>query len=148
MRPMTRILAALLLLSMAFAAWMWFRPFDVFPDPAARFHIDRAALRRDRSFFWLDLHLLRNKGAVHDLNKPIRLKTSSGREIEPADITLGSPGLAKDCDEITLKFWLPETDVAGPLQLHLNDGTLRVKSSSGIPSLSDKAERNLPSHHW
>jgi len=148
MRPLTRILTALLIASMAFAAWMWCRPFDFSHDPAARFHIDRAALRRDHAFFWLDLHLLRNKGCLHDLSKPIRLATSVGRSIEPADVTLVSSGEAKDCDEISLRFWLRDDDANGMLDLQINDGKLRVKSNPGIPALPDGAERTLPTHRW
>jgi hypothetical protein len=145
---LTRILAASLLISSAFAAWMWYRPFDFSPDPAARFHIDRAALRRDQSFYWLDLHLLRNGKTAHDMDKPIRLETSTGRMIMPADVTLVSPGEAKDCDEIGLKFWLHSSDLAGSLGLHMNGGTLRVKSNPGIPSLPDAATRALSSTRW
>jgi len=148
-RPhLTRILAALLLVSTAFAGWIWFRPFDFSPDPAARFRIDRAALRRDHAYFWLDLHLQRSGKIAHDLTKPIRLLTSSGRILEPADVTLVSSGEAKDCDEIGLKFWLRDSDLAGSLDLRINDGTLRVKSNPGIPNTPEGTTRALTTHRW
>ena len=66
-------------------------------------------MKQDRSFYWLDLHLEVTENHGHDLMKPVRLITSAGREIEPADTTLGG---AKETGttELWFKFWLEPPD--------------------------------------
>lgn len=149
-RPVTRrtaLLLALLALSLVFAGWQWFRPYDWNSDPAARFRIVHASVKRDHSYLWLDLFLKKSSKQDHDLAKPVVLRLADGREIEPADTTMeetdGHPG-----DTLGFRFWLEEKDFAGPLELRLNDGTLSVRSGSGLPSIPPDSSTFFTHRNW
>ncbi len=146
-RTFRGILLALLVGASAVAIWSWFRPYDWAPDPEARYGIRAAQLIRDQSYFWLNVQLDRTGNAEHDLLKPVRLETAAGRRIEPADTTFeGTPETGTT--RIWFRFWLEKSDLEGPLKLHLNDGALDVKTTSGIPSLGATGERVFTSHRW
>ena len=136
-----------LLVSTAFAAWGWFRPYAWRSDSAARCKIAEVLVTRDHSYFWLDVHLKVTPGMVHDLRKPVFLQNSAGKAFEPADTTLsGDDG--RSTSEIWFKFWLDTPDFGGPLSLHLNDGTLVIRSGSGAPPLGNSAFRNFTTTEW
>jgi len=145
-RP-TRILLVLLLLASLFAGWAWLRPYAWNADPGARFKISQAQLKRDHSYYWLDLMLERTGDAVHDDTKPVTLRTASGRMVEPADTTLsGADG--KTPSQLWLKFWLESGDLEGPLELKLNDGTLSVKATPGTPAVSSDKPKLFLTNRW
>lgn len=143
----TLLLLLALGVSVVFAAWQWFRPYDWSPDPAARYHIVHAAVERDHSYLWLNLFLERNGQEAHDLTKPVRLLTADGREHEPADTTLGGDEKS-GTDALGFRFWLNEEDFAGPLKLRLNDGTLLVRKRSGTPGVNNGVPRYFTSSNW
>lgn len=144
MRPLTRLLTLALLVVSAFAAWSWLRPYQWQPDPTARFEIHQARLIRDHSNFWVDVFL---KGADHDLSKRVSLETADGRTLDPADTTLsGDEG--KGITDLWFRFWLDSKDFTGPLKLHLNDGTLLVRTSDGLPALESGASKVFLSNSW
>lgn len=130
-----------------FAAWSWFRPYSWKPDPGARCEIVETLVTRDQSYFWVNVHLKVNPGATHDLQKPVRLETSRGVKLEPADTTLGGND-SQALTEMWFKFWLESADLEGPLTLQLNDGKLTVKSSNGVPGLADGNYRNFTTNRW
>lgn len=133
--------------SATIAAWSWFRPYSWHSDPAARCRVVAAQVKKDRSFYWLDLHLKVRPGESHDLMKPVRLVTAGGREIEPADTTLG--GVAGEgTTELWFKFWLEAADFRGPIQLKINDGSLQVRAGSGEPRLGRSDTEIFPSSRW
>lgn len=136
-----------LLLSAGFAAWGWFRPYAWNPDSKARCEIVGCQVRQDLDCFWVDAHLKVNSGEDHDLMKPVRLITVTGREIEAADTTLGGDA-GKDISEIWLKFWLEPGDVDGPLTLQINDGTLVIRANAGTPSLGSSKLEYFTTNHW
>ncbi|MGC4015728.1 MAG: hypothetical protein QM755_14570 [Luteolibacter sp.] len=147
-RRITRILLVLLLLSSLFAAWAWMRPYAWNADPRARFKISQAQVKRDRSYYWLDLMLERSGDAPHDNTKPVTLRTAAGRVLEPADTTLqGEPGGPPD-KQLWLKFWLEAGDLDGPLELKLNEGSLVVKATSGAPSIGSDEPKLFLTNHW
>jgi len=127
------LMVVALVVCAGFAAWSLMRPYQWRPDPDARCTMVAAQVRVDRSYFWLDLHLKVAENQSHDLMKPVRL-LSSGREIEPADTTMGGTP-AEGTTDLWFKFWLEPHDFEGPLELKINDGVLRVRSGAGIPSL-------------
>ena len=133
-----------LLAAAAFAAWSWFRPYAWHPDPEARCQVVETLVTRDQSFFWVHVHLKVNPGMTHDLLKPVRLVTASGHALEP---TFGS-NEGQDTTDIWLKFWLESADLSLPLTLHLNDGTLMIKTSAGVPQLANSASRNFTTNQW
>lgn len=145
-RP-TRILLVLLVLASLFAAWAWLRPYAWNADPGARFQIAQAQLKRDRSYYWLDLMLERKGDAPHDDTKPVILRTASGRVVEPADTTLSGPDGSKP-SQLWLKFWLEPGDLDGPLELKLNDGNLSVKSTAGAPAISPDQPKLFLTNRW
>jgi hypothetical protein len=140
-------LLVLLAASAVFAAWNWFRPYSWSSDPAARCKVVETLVTQDHSYFWVNVHLKVNPGEAHDLQKPVRLVTARGTQLEPADTTLAGDNL-QSTTEIWLKFWLQTEDLQGPLTLRLNGGELTVKSSDGLPDLGTASYRNFTTQHW
>ncbi len=136
-----------LLISSAFAAWAWFRPYAWCPDPAARSHIIETLVTKDQSFFWVTVHLKVNPGLSHDLEKPVRLETASSKNLEPADTTFGGSDQQGTTD-IWVKFWLESKDLNRHLTLRINDGELLVKSNDGIPNVDNLDYRNFTTNQW
>lgn len=140
-------LIVVLTVSTLFAAWAWFRPYEWSSDPAARCKVVAALVTRDKDYRWLDIHLKVNSGQEHDMMKPVRLELAGGQTLEAADTTfVGTP--EQKTTDIWLKFWLEEKDLAGPVTLHLNDGKLVIKKSSGIPQLGNSVSRNFTTNQW
>lgn len=146
-RTLRGFLFLALLVSTVFAAWSWFRPYAWSADPAARCKVVGTQLKKDQSFFWVDVHLKVNSGQTHDLMKPVRLQTAAGHELEPADTTLGGGPDGANSD-LWFKFWLDSADIEGPLTLRINDGTLLIKSNSGIPAFGRSNFEYFPTNHW
>lgn len=135
-----------LLLSSAFAAWTWFRPYSWHSDPAARCQVRETQVTRDLAFFWVEVHLKVNPGMTHDLQKPIRLETAAGKKLVPDTTFGGNEGLGTT--DIWPKFWLESADIEGVLTLYLNDGKLIIKSNQGIPPLETAQFRNYTTDQW
>lgn len=147
-RPTLRVfLIATLLVAEGFAAWSWLRPYAWGVDPAARCKVAGAQVRKDASFYWLDVHLKVTPGQTHDLMKPVRLVTSAGREMEPADTTLGGKTGGETTD-LWFKFWLESADLDGPLKLRINDGSLVIRSGSRIPRLGNSNLEYFTTSRW
>ena len=132
-----------LVASLAFAVWSWFRPYEWSPDSSARCTVEGVQVTPDREYFWVEAHLKVDSGKTHDLQQPVFLELSGGRKLEPADTTFGGSEGSGTTD-IWLKFWLDNTDIAGPLTLHLNDGKLSIKAGHGVPPKT----RYYVSNHW
>lgn len=147
-RPSLRtLLIVCLILSAAFAAWTWLRPYEWNPDPQARAKIVSTLVTRDHGYFWVETHLKFRADQIHDLEQPVFLLTADGKKFAPADTTF-SANPAKPGAEIWYKFWLEPAELSGPLTLHLNGGKLLVKSRAGVPELSHAQFRNFTSNHW
>jgi len=140
-------LLLLLLAAAAFAIWTWFRPYQWQPDPGARYVVEAVEVTRDHSDFWVNVHLSRSGGEDHDLEKNLRLETADGTRLDPAETTLSGTA-ATGVTEIWLRFWLSEDQLGSPLTLHLNDGSLLVKSTRGLPVLKPSGSRVFTSHRW
>jgi hypothetical protein len=140
-------LLLVLLASFAFAGWSWLRPYSWSPDSAARCKVVETLVTQDHSYFWVNVHLKVNPGETHDLQQPVRLETSRGTRLEPADTTLVGDD-TQAVSEIWLKFWLEAADLQGPLTLHLNGGKLAVKSGNGLPNLGTSSYRNFTTQNW
>jgi hypothetical protein len=141
------LIAATLVASSAFAAWSWLLPYAWAPDPAAGCEIRETLVRRDNSYYWLDVHLEISPGSSYDLQKPVVMETGAGNKLKPADVTVGSID-GKEPDEIWFKFWLEQNDLAGPLTLRINEGSLIVRSGSGSPDLGGSGYRNFTTIRW
>jgi hypothetical protein len=143
----TVLLLISLALSLAFAGWQWFRPYDWSSEPGARFQIAHCSLKRDHSFVWVDLYLKKSGDTPHDLSKPVLLRLADGRELEAADTTLeGDEG--QPVRALGLRFWIEGKDLAGPLDLKLNDGSLRVRTGTGLPELTEGEARFFTTCNW
>ncbi len=141
------VLLAVLCLLSGFASWVWLRPYAWNPDPGARCRVVAAQVKQDRSYFWLDLHLKPVAGETHDLMQPVRLLASDGREIEPADTTLGG-NPEKGTTDLWFKFWLEPGDFVGPLHLRINDGKLKIRGGHGVPRLGRSGVEIFPTSNW
>lgn len=147
-RQMIRLaLALVLVLLTALAARLWTMSYDGSPDPQARFEIEGTHLKRDRSNFWLEVHLKKSGSKDHDLRQPVRLITADGIKHEPAD-TVFAGSQEKGFTEIWFKFWLEDRQVEGPISLQLNGGELRIKINQGMPKLDKKGEAVIKSADW
>lgn len=142
-----KILLALLLPVVGFASWQWLRPYQGNADPAAGATIEFARLKRDHTYHWLDLRLAIAQDREHDLRKPVRLTLADGRELEPAETTLEGDA-EKRIRHLSLKFWLEPGDLDGPIELQLNDGTLKVRERDSAPPLDDGAAHFFRNTDW
>jgi hypothetical protein len=140
-------MALAIVVSTFVAAVMWSEKYEAYPDPAARYKIDAVQLRTDKDYVWLEAHLKKNGNKEHDLRKPVLLITADGTEHEPADNTFaGSP--EKGFTDIWLKFWLEKKDLKGPLNLKINNGVLKIKSSQPSPALDGEKDTIFKSSDW
>jgi hypothetical protein len=142
-----KLLSLTLGVSVLFAAWQWFRPYEWSPDPGARYVVGQTMLERDTSHFWLRVFLKQKGGESHDFMKPVLLITAAGREHEPGDTAM-SGNAARGMEEMTFSFWLAEDDLKGPLKLKLNDGTLLIRTGDSLPRVADGAFRVFNSTRW
>lgn len=148
MRPRLKYTLLLgMLFAAAFAVWSGLRPYDRQPDSAARCQVLETLLTRDQSFYWVNVHLKVNSQKAHDLQKPVYLTTAAGVRHEPADTAFAGPE-GQPPTGLWFKFWLEPSDLTGALILHLNDGTLSIKSTQGIPTLAPAASKNFTTHQW
>ncbi len=147
---MIRIFLAVVLVALtAIAAKLWAADYSREPDPAARMEIEGAMITKDKvkAYYWVDVHLKKSGGEEHDLRKPVRLVTGDGVEHVPADTTFaGSP--ENGFTDLWFKFWLEEADLHGTMVLKINDGTLAVKTNSGMPETDDKGTAVFRSDNW
>lgn len=141
------ILVLALLASSAFAAWSWLRPYAWSVDPAARCEVVGCQVKKDQAYFWVDAHLKVTPGQTHDLLKPVRLRTGTGREIEPAETSMAGE---KDIGttDLWFKFWLESADLQESLTLRINDGSLVIKADKGIPQLGSSDLKYFTNQHW
>lgn len=143
------VLSVALVVASVFAVWSWARPYEWGADRGARCKVIGVEVRRDRANFWVNPHLRLVKGREHDLMKPVRLviRDGTGREIEPADTTLGGTETEGTTD-LWFKFWLDEADLRHPLELRINDGALVLKAREGAPDLGAKGTRYFVTNRW
>lgn len=147
-RKRLRIFLGIALLpAIAFAAWGWLRPYAWRADPAARAKVAGVLVTRDQSYFWLEAHLKMNPGEEHDLRQAVLLETPAGK-LAPADTTFGGSGGGKGTTELWFKFWLNEQQASGPLTLHLNEGTLSIRTRLGPPALGAGSSRYFNINSW
>lgn len=148
-KRMRIVLGVALLVVSGFAVWSWVRPYDWRPDAAARCTVEGVEVRRDHANLWVNVHLRMRTGHEHDLTKPVCLEVMGGAEkiFEPADTTLGGDK-DRGTTDLWFKFWIDEEDVAHPLCLHVNDGSLILKSNRGIPDLGPSGVRYFVTHSW
>lgn len=137
----------LLGITASFAAWTWLRPYAWQADPTARCKVVGVQVKKDQSFFWLDVHLKLRPAESHDLMKPVRLITAYSRELEPAETTMGGAS-GQGTTDLWFKFWLDAADLEGPLKLRINDGTLVIKSNPGMPELGSSGSEYFTTHRW
>lgn len=141
------VLVFCLLASAAFAAWTWLRPYAWARDPRARGEVVSVLVTQDQAYYWVNVHWKANSGPPHNLQKKVCLETSHGVKIEPADTTLVGSN-EKMITEIWWKFWLNSENLDGFLTLRVNDGSLSIKSESGIPELGKSNYRNFTTNQW
>jgi len=137
----------MLLASAAFTVWTWMRPYEWNADAGARGRIVAAGLQQDHSYHWLDVRLKIRPGMEHDLRLPVFLETSGRSRVEPADTTLAGD-VDRPIDELFLRFWLEPGDLGGPLNLHLNEGTLTVRTGDGAPRMGRDGRANFNTRRW
>lgn len=141
------ILYAIALCYMAYALNRYFRPYERGADPAAGYQIRSCQLTADRAYFWLDLDLKSNDLSGPDWQRPVLLRNASGQTFTPAMVSQAV--LAKqENPSLQLRFWLGREDLAGPLTLQINNGTLQVKTSLEIPSLGKQSMRTFSNNQW
>lgn len=146
-RNVRGMLIVVLLISVVFAAWGWFRPYAWNVDAEARCKVVGTQVKQDHSYFWVDVHLEMNSGQKHDLMKPVRLITATGSRLEPAETTLAARERQGTTD-LWFKFWLETPEIAGPLKLQINDGELVIKKGSGMPKLGSSGYENFVTQSW
>ncbi len=130
----------------AVAAWSWLRPYEWRPDPAARCRVVETLVTRDRTFFWVDVHLKMRRGQHLDLQKSVRLLSGDATH-ESADTTFAG-NAAGETDEMWYKFWLDGKAMQAPLDLQINGGVLHVKTTHGVPDLNAGEFRNHTNNRW
>lgn len=141
------LMAAGLVALTVLVAILWAGKYESSPDPAARFEVQAVRLKQDRGYVWLEAHLKKSGDEEHDLKQPMRLVTAKGLVHEPADTTFaGTPETG--FTEIWVKFWLEKESLAGEIDLKLNGGSLKIKSSPSIPAIGSQRESVFKSSNW
>ncbi len=126
---------------------LWVKKYDSSPDPAARFEVQSVRLKQDKGYVWLEAHLKKSGEKEHDLKKPVRLVMADGSEHEPADTTFaGTPQTG--FTEIWFKFWMEKEALKGQLDLKMNGGKLKIKSSDSVPVVGSARETVFKSSDW
>lgn len=146
MNRRTIFLLVALTLSVAFAGWQWYRPYEWKPDPGARYVVEYANVKGDHDYTWVELELKRTGIYDHDLMKPVTLLTASGREFVPSETTLGGEA-DKGTTQMFFRFWLENKELAGPLNLKLNDGVLKIRTGQGAPVASGQSH-SYHTNNW
>ncbi|WAC20863.1 hypothetical protein OVA24_05630 [Luteolibacter sp. SL250] len=137
----------LLGVSALFAAAAFILPYEWGPDPKARFKIAAVQAKRDRSYYWITVHLKKGGAENHDLMKPVRLQLGTLKSLEPADVTFQG-NAESGFTEMWYKFWVSESEAANPLHLKINDGVLTVKTTEGMPPIHDGMMRTFSNPRW
>ena len=140
-----KILFLAVLGAACFAAWAWLRPYEWQVDPAARCQIDGVEVSEDHGYYWVEVFLKTNEGEGFDPTRVVKLKTTAGRELAPADFHYAAQA---GSERPRLKFWLESADLAGRLELRINDGTLVLKSNEGLPQIEPSGRRRFTTHQW
>lgn len=160
MNRRTKLLLLTLAISVVFAAWQWFRPYDWSPDPAARFKVMHCMVERDHANLWLRIFLKPRDGQVMDWLKPVAITTAAGKQIQLADFdqrnsegaaesaSSTDPGPPPPADQLTLSFWLDESDLSGPIILRMNEGSLQIRSGDTLPQVADGGFRVFNTSGW
>lgn len=140
-------LAVGLVVSTLFLGMLIMGSYESSPDPKARFEIQAIRLKKDKGYVWLEAHLEKSGEKDHDLKQPVRLVTADGVKHEPADSTFaGAP--EKGFTEIWFKFWLEAEALKGEINLEMNGGILKIKSSKPLPVLGSGYETVFKSSNW
>lgn len=140
-------LAVGLVVSTAFLGMLMVGSYESSPDPKARFEIQAVRLKQDKGYVWLEAHLKRSGKEDHDMQKPVRLVFADGSEHEPADTTfVGSPETGYT--DIWFKFWMEQEALKGQIDLKMNEGTLKIKSSDAIPAVGKDKETVFKTSDW
>lgn len=141
---------------MAAAALFWLQPYEWRADPDAGARIRSANLRRDHSFYWLELQLHLNEDA-NALPEPLELILPDGSAKKPDRVSMeGTGGIDPTAEsprpahltDLGLKFWLEAPELDGPLKLRCGAGTLTVRSRNAAPDLEDGDETTFHHHRW
>lgn len=146
-----KLLLLALGVSVLFAAWQWFRPYEWSPDPTARYEVSQCLVERDHANLWLRVFLEPREEQTMDYLQPIRLTTAAGKQHEPAQMDQAGhagPDQSAGVDQVVLSFWLEPADFSGPLKLELNGGNLTIRSGDALPKVADGAFRVFNSTRW
>lgn len=140
-----KILFLAVLSAACFAAWAWLRPYAWQVDPAARCKIEGVEISEDHGHYWVEVFLKMNADEGFDPTRAVKLKTTAARELAPADFHYAAQA---GSERPRLKFWLESADLAGRLELRINDGMLVLKSNEGLPQIEHLGTRRFTTHHW
>ena len=140
-----KILVLAVLGAACFAAWAWLRPYAWQVDSAARCKIEGVEVFEDHGYYWVEVFLKTNEDEGFDPTRALKLETAAGREIAPADFHYAAQA---GSERPRLKFWLESADLAGRLELRINDGKLVLKSNEGLPRIARAGNRRFTTHYW
>jgi hypothetical protein len=119
---------------------LWNRPYDRNADDAA-YQITDVSVRRDSSFYWVDVTL---KGPSSPNSSPpfTYLLSATDERIEHADLRV-----TEDQRSMMLRFWVEQSKLDAAWALSVNDERLRLKEAGSI-SLNDQQQRRYSSPRW
>ena len=141
------LMAVCLVGATLFLGMLWVKKYESSPDAKARYEVQAVRLKRDKGYVWLEAHLKKSGDQDHDLKQEVRLVTANGVKHEPADSTFaGSPETG--FTEIWFKFWLDKEELKGDINLKMNGGTLKIKSSQPAPVVRTDKETVFKSSDW
>jgi hypothetical protein len=143
-----RFLMALCLVgSSILLGMLWVKKYESSPDQAARFEVQAVRLKQDKGYVWLEAHLKKSGEKEHDLRQNVRLVTADGVAHEPADTTFAGTSQT-GFTEIWFKFWLKKEQLKGEIDLKMNGGKLKIKSSQPAPMVGSEKETVFKSSDW
>ena len=124
------------------------------PEPPPRFTLQKTIVTRDGDHFLAEItiHCRNDHEQPLELISPsTRLMAASGQEVPAFFLPFQAKAQVPDSSEadVTLRYWLSNDDINGPVSLQIDEDTIQIKSGGfEIDTLPDKKSRSFTGTNW
>ena len=139
-RHLTSLLFFLLFVSGLWAAWQWWRPYELGNDTP--WQVREVIVRRDHEYAWVEIDLThRDEEFLH--SPPLtRLVNAAQTTREPADARIST-----DRRSCQIRYWLEWSDLTEAWDLQTLHSKMLIKSAGPI-TLDSGQSRTFHQPHW